>query len=955
MTPERWREVTQIYGAVVSQAPERRAAAVAELCGADEDLRREIESLLQSKDSASLLERAAADRGSVMQMLTIGSQIGVFRIDSLLGVGGMGEVYRAHDSKLNRAVAIKILPPAFASDPDRLARFKREAQVLASLNHPNVGGIYGFEDANGIRALVLELVDGPTLAERLQASGSGLPLEEALGIARQIADALEAAHEQSIIHRDLKPANIKVRDDGTVKVLDFGLAKIAEAAGEAGRAGGAGLNTQSPTITTPAMTQAGMILGTAAYMSPEQAKGRPADKRSDIWAFGCVFYEMLTGKRAFDGEDVSETLANVLKSEPAWQALPASTPEAIRRLLQRCLQKDRKRRLSDIADARLELDEGATAPDWTRNPVARSMPLRPMGWAIAALLVAAAGVGGMLAARSVFDPKSPDLERRLELATPPTSDPLSLAVSPNGRKVVFAASENGRTRLWVRSLDSFDAKPLPGTDAGYLPFWSPDSQFIGFFTDEKLKRIDTVSGSVQAIADVRSGQGGNWNGDGWILFSASSAGQIFRVKADGTQRTPVTHLAKEEQGHRFPQLLADGQHILYFVRGDPAIRGIYVSRLDGSQAQRILDGETSGPVYASKGQLFFVRQNTLFSQAFDLDRLALTGTPSAISDRVPSDAQYRAGLSVSAAGPIVFRAGSASDVRQFIWFDRTGKELGKLGDPDPGRPLSPSMSPDGKQIAVHRSVDGNVDIWLMDTTRGFQSRLTTAATNEIYPLWFPDGKRIAYGSLRNGIYDLFEKGLTPDSPEHSLLVGPDSKQAEDFSSDGRFLLYGTSAGSAFGRDQWAIPLDGDRTPFPVAKTQFNERDGRFSPDSHWVAYESNESGTSEIYVQSFPRADRKTRVSTSGGSQPRWSHDGNELYYIALDDRLMAVPFTTKDGEPIPRIPIPLFRTRVGGAQQVSTGPMYMVAPDGRFLMDTVVSDEASSVEVILNLPQRTK
>src|SRR5262245_18076342 len=374
MTPERWREVTQIYGAVVSQAPERRAAAVVELCGADVELRREIESLLQSKDSASLLERAAVDRGSVIQMLSVGSQIGVFRIDALLGVGGMGEVYRARDTKLNRDVAIKILPPAFANDPDRLARFKREAQVLASLNHPNVGGVYGFEDANGIHALILELVDGPTLAGMLEgfrpsALGSGPdaapspkskapsrrapPLDEALQIARQIADALEAAHEQGIIHRDLKPANIKVRDDGTVKVLDFGLAKLADPVGAALQGGPS--MTQSPTITTPAMTAAGMILGTAAYMSPEQAKGRPADKRSDIWAFGCVLYVIVTGKRAFDGEDVSDTLANVLKTDPDWSALPGAVPQSMRRLLRRCLTRDRKSRVADIADARLEL------------------------------------------------------------------------------------------------------------------------------------------------------------------------------------------------------------------------------------------------------------------------------------------------------------------------------------------------------------------------------------------------------------------------------------------------------------------------------------------------------------------------------------------------------------------------------------------------------------------------
>jgi eukaryotic-like serine/threonine-protein kinase len=541
MTPERWREVTQIYGAVVSRTPDQRAAAVAELCGTDDELRREIESLLESQHGGSLLDRPASDRGSVMQMvLPIGSSIGVFRIDGLLGVGGMGEVYRARDTKLNRDVAIKILPPAFANDPDRLARFKREAQVLASLNHPNIAAIYGFEDSGSVHALVLELVEGETLADRVgQRKVRPLPVMEALGIARQIADALETAHEQSIIHRDLKPANIKVREDGTVKVLDFGLAKLVEA-GEAGRAGGAGLHTQSPTITTPAMTQAGMILGTAAYMSPEQAKGKPADKRSDIWAFGCVLYEMLTGTRAFDAEDTTETLAAILRAEPDWTAVPIDTPASIRRVLSRCLRKDARRRLQHMGDVRNELDEAeASGTEMT----AAVPPVRSgarIAWGLAA--VSAIVAVGAIATAFFLSSRAPGrpAEARLDVTTPPASQIESFALSPDGRMLTYAAIKDGRSQLWTRSLDATEPRPIPGTENATLPFWSPDGRNIAFFANRELKRTDLDGRSVQPLTSIVSPGGGWWADDGTILFSPNSSnGSIYRISKDGGQPAPV--------------------------------------------------------------------------------------------------------------------------------------------------------------------------------------------------------------------------------------------------------------------------------------------------------------------------------------------------------------------------------------------------------------------------------
>ena len=886
--------------------------------------------------------------------LAPGVRLGPYEVHSLLGSGGMGEVYRAKDTKLNRDVALKVLPAALTLDPDRLARFTREAHVLASLNHPNIGAIYGFEESTstGSRpALVLELVEGPTLADRI-AQGR-LSSDEAFPIAKQIADALEAAHERGIVHRDLKPANIKLRPDGTVKVLDFGLARLS--AFDVNVSGPAAGPSLSPTITSPAVTGAGVILGTAAYMSPEQAKGKIADKRSDVWAFGCVLYEMLTGARAFGGEDVSDTLANVLKSEPDWQMLPGTTPQATRRLLRRSLAKDLNRRLSDIADARLEIEESlAGAHDERPIPTGFARRERIVWASIVGLLTLVAGAAVGWALR----PAAAAREMRLEMTTPPTMQPEALAISPDGQRIVFSAGVDGRSQLWIRSLNAAAARPLAQTDGATHPFWSPDSRSLGFFADGKLKRIDVDDGAVRTLADARVPEGGTWNQDGVILFSAGLSDPILRINASGGAPIAATQLDQSSrQGHTRPRFLPDGHHFLFNVRGPRRDeRGIFSAVLDRPDTNRLLDADFITPAYTS-GHLLFLRLGTLFAQPFDAASGALSGDRVTLAEGVTAfDAAAPAN---SAAGPIVYRSGrSGRAQRQLVWFDRSGKEISRLGDVYLANTGVPSMSPDGRQVALSRVVEEgrNSDIWLLDTARGVSTRFTSSSSISNFPLWSPDGKRIVFQSGSKGVLDLYEKATSGTAPEELLLASPEYKVPSDWSVDGRFLLY-RSQTEKMGFDIWALPMDGDRKPFPVVRTQFSERDGQFSPDGKWIAFQSDESGRDEIYVQPFPGPGRKVLISTNGGIQVRWRQDGRELFYIAADDQLMAVPIkVSSDRQSIePGAPSALFPARVGriavGAVVDLPRQQYIVSSDGqRFLMNTLVNDtNTDPITVILN------
>ena len=871
--------------------------------------------------------------------LTPGTRLGVYEIAAPIGEGGMGQVFRARDTKLNRDVALKVLPDSVADDADRLARFTREAQTLASLNHPHIAAIYGLEESGGVRALVMELVEGDDLSRRI--ARGAIPLDEALSIAKQVVEALEAAHEQGIIHRDLKPANIKVRSDGTVKVLDFGLAKAMEPTGVASPNA-----SQSPTITTPAMTQAGMILGTAAYMSPEQARGQLVDKRTDIWAFGCVLYEMLTGRAAFAGQTFSDTVAAILQHEPTWVALPPTVPEAIRRLLERALEKDPKRRLRDIGDARVEIDEAQRGQE-RHGPIASGTPRA--GWRVT-LLGAVALVALGVATAVWMRQRTPAVlpETRLEISTPPTTQPWSLAISPDGLTVAFVAESEGKTVLWLRPLNGVAARPLAGTNGATLPFWSPDNQSIGFFADGKLKRIEIKGGAPQTLADALQPQGGAWSLDGSMVFVPHQLSPLLRISAGGGEPVPLTQLAPGHNGHLFPQFVAGGTHILYFVAGVSDIQGAYVSRLDGTAPKKLLDLR-SPAVYLPTGHLLFVRESALFAQVFDPARLELKGSPIRVADRVAVGGGANvAAVSASNAGDILYRTATGSG-RQLTWFDRSGKTLAEIGNPDSARKAGVlSLSPDGRMVAVTRTIDSTADLWLLNLERsGVMSRLTIDAAAGS-ALWSRDGQRLAFASNRNGRLDIYQKSVDGDRDE-PLLITPGLKVPADWSPDGHILLY-LKADTKTHLDIWALPIGTEEKPFPVVQSPYEDLNPQFSPDGMWIAYQSDESNRHEIYVRPFRGPGAPVPISTDGGTQPRWRRDGKELFYLGLDRRLMAAPIAfSSNGKSVEAgTPVRLFETKIGGAG--ISQREYEVSADGqRFLIDAPVEEVSAPMILIQN------
>ena len=733
-----------------------------------------------------------------------GVRVGAYEVVALVGAGGMGEVYRARDTRLGRDVALKVLADALGADPDRLARLHREAQVLAALNHPNIAHIYGLEESDGRRALVLELVDGPTLAERI-ARGPIAP-DDAIAIARQIVDALEAAHEQGIVHRDLKPANIKLRPDGTVKVLDFGLAKAMTDDG-AHAAASAGLS-RSPTITTPAMTLAGVVLGTAAYMAPEQAKGRPADKRSDVWAFGCVLFEMLSGQRTFGGDDVADTLASVLTREPDWSALPVDTPPPVRTLLRRCLQKDRRRRLADIADARLEIDDalGEPAPALLES-AKRKRPTRSVrvAWAIAgAALVALAVTATLWPRRST----SPDAAVVRFTVAPPDGWTLAnglnqygaanapVAISPDGRLVaLLARNAEGKVRLWIRSLDALAVREVPDSDGATGPFWSPDSRFVGFFAGGKLKKIDVAGGSAITLCSAASFNGASWGGDGTILFAQAgmNGGPILKLSSSGGDPTPATTLEKDESFHMRPSFLPDGRHFFYRAAG-VGLGAIFLASLDSRDRSVAIAAPDASNVAYAKGYLLLLRDAMLSAQRFDLERLQTIGEPAPVAEQVQTLANY-AMFSASDTGVLAYSAG-ATGARagefQLTWRDRSGTTQPAVARRDFYNDVT--LSPDGTQASVSigirvrdQSRTTARDLWLVDLANGRSSRFTFE-TRALESVWSPDGTRIVFNEGRNGHLDLFVKASSGASPEELLLADSHDKHPMSWSPDGRFLL-----------------------------------------------------------------------------------------------------------------------------------------------------------------------
>jgi eukaryotic-like serine/threonine-protein kinase len=953
MDQERWQRVDVLFHAALEHAPEARQAFLNAACAGDTNLREQVELLLlKNEEAGHFLETPAMED----PMVTVGAaesllgrQFGSYRIVSPLGAGGMGEVYRALDSKLGRDVAIKTLPAEFARDPERLARFRREARTLASLNHPNIGAIHGLEEFEEADFLVLELVEGETLADQLQRGP--IPIEESLKLARQIAEALEAAHEKGVIHRDLKPANIKVTPEAIVKVLDFGLAKALE--GEVAERDG----SDSPMLSLAAI-KAGVILGTAAYMSPEQARGFGADKRCDIWSFGVVLFEMLAGKQLFAGPTISDTLAAVLRADIDWNMLPGDTPESISTLLRRCLAKDRKQRLQAIGEARIAIEEYLADPEGASvletAPAVALRRSRLIAWSVAIVCLAGALVLGVLFFRQA---PADEPETRLEINTPSTSNRDSFAISPDGRRLAFVASSEGEQHLWLRPLDQTTSQPLAGTEGATNPFWSPDSRSIGFFAEGKLKRIDIAGGLPQALASAQVGNGA-WSRDGVIVFTPSQFRPLYRVPAGGGEPVAITHLDPPRQFmHGLPQFLSDSRHFLFSVMGSPEASGIYLGSLDGGEPKRLTEADgaigylgSDWVVFMRQGALTISkRQGALIARRLDAARGRWTGDPVTVADRVQA-------FSVSAVGRVVaYRAAGGTQRRQLTWFNRTGKNLGVASAPDANELRAPELSPDGRYIAVDRTVQNNTDVWLMDLARGGFTRLTSDAASDCTPVWSPDGTRIAFASSRKG-WDIWIKPASGTGTEELLLGTPKIKWPINWSKDGRFLIY--SQGDSKLLDLWALPITGnDRNPVAVSNTSFGEEQGQFSPDGRWVAYQTNESGSGdEIVVQAFPEPSGKWQVSTGGGVQPRWRADGKELYFIAPDRKLMAVPVVVRGPTFEAGKPVALFATQIFGGGG-SCKPQYVVSRDGRFLINQVVEEStATPITLILNWnPSRKK
>ncbi len=702
-----WTNVDRLLEAALERNPQERASFLREACAGNETLRGEVESLLAHAKAEDFLDRPAHDvigrPPTHDHQLPVGHSLGQYRIVDLLGRGGMGEVYRAHDTTLGRDVAIKILPSVFTTDADRRARFDREARVLAALNHAHIGAIYGVQETDGVRALVLELVEGGTLADRI-ATGA-LPVQEALPIARQIAEALEAAHEKGVVHRDLKPANVKITPHGVVKVLDFGLAKATADAS-------APDPTEPPTVTAGS-TRDGVILGTAAYMSPEQARGKPLDKRTDIWAFGCVLYEMLAGRPAFQGESATDILAQVIERDPDWSGLPARLPERVNELLRRCLEKDPRKRRRDIGDVRLELERAPAAATILAVPDGRAPRDARRAW-IAATVIAL--VLTLVVGRPYFSGSVEAPQTTVDIATPETADASSFAISPDGRRVVYAANHNARQVLYLRSLDEGAATPLAGTEDGRHPFWSPNGRSIGFATASQLKRIDLDGRSVQELGRVSPSQGGTWGSDGVILFSPSQSSPIYRVAATGGEAVPVTRLGAGQTSHRFPSFLPGRREFLFYAFGQADMQGIYLASLDWADTIRLTDADTSG-MFMAPGWLLFVRQGTLTASRFDLTRRELSGDPVTVATSVAVDTPVpRAAFSASAAGAIAYRTRGTS-TSQLTWFDRSGRPLGTLGEPDAAELSNLDLSHDGSRVAAERTLQNDTDVWIVDSSK----------------------------------------------------------------------------------------------------------------------------------------------------------------------------------------------------------------------------------------------
>jgi Tol biopolymer transport system component len=877
--------------------------------------------------------------------LTPGTRIGSFEITGTLGAGGMGEVYRARDLKLGREVAIKTLPGGFAQDPDRVARFEREAKLLAALNHANIAAIYGLDEHEGTLFLAMELIAGATLEAKLKTGP--LPVEDALRLALQIAGALEAAHAKGVVHRDLKPANVMITPDGVAKVLDFGLAKAFS--GNPIEATPA----HSPALSL-AMTEVGLILGTAGYMSPEQASGQPTDQRADIWAFGVLLYEMLTGLPLFSGESVPHILAAVLQTEPNWNRLPKNLQPRVRRLLEHCLKKKPRHRYHSIADVRIEIEDALGDPLGVTAPAVAESTARGRGFRNAFAVTALAAVALAIPALDHLreTPAPPPPESRVDIVTPAAADPSSFAVAPDGRAVAFAAIDaDGQTRLFLRSLASTSAEPLAGTEGASLPFWSPDGKSIGFFAASLLKRLDLGGGSPRTLAPVDIGNGGSWSKDGIIVFSSGPSRGLSQIADTGGNVTAATTLGPQQTNHGEPHFLPDGRHFVFTVRaGDAEANGVHLASLDDGTLTR-LTAATRGASYLPSGWLLWIDDGALIAQRLDSARGALVGQPIAVADRVRS-------VSVAASGLVAYRT-AVQTQRQLQWLSRAGALLGSVGDAD-GTLVQPRVAPDGRRVAFARDVAGTADIWIQDGARA--NRLTFGGGS--WPVWSPDGSRIAFVSSRSGTASLYEVPANGATEPEPLLAGETRVSIPtSWSADGRSLLYfSIDPELGVGATLGIVAMDSEHARRSLPKSGGNVH-GSFSPDGRWIAAHGNRSGRNEVYVRPVVppgSADAEARaqwqVSDGGGIFAVWSADGRELYYLNPAGAMVAVPIDTRGDAPKLGAPQVLFQTHiVGGGVDRAQSRQYDVSADGRFLINTELDTAVAPITLIQNWDPEAK
>ena len=884
-----------------------------------------------------------------------GTKFGRYEIRSKLGEGGMGEVYRARDTQLGRDVAIKILPSSYSTNKDRMQRFEQEACAAGALNHPNILVIHDINAHNGAPYVVSELLDGETLRHRI--AGTPLGQRRAIDYALQIANGLAAAHDKGIIHRDLKPDNIFITSDGRVKILDFGLAKLTQVDGN---------QPQTDIPTRRVDTDPGVVMGTVGYMSPEQLKGHTVDQRSDIFSFGAILYEMLSGRRAFHRESAAETMSAILREDPPELSDTNKTVSpALGRLVNHCLEKSPQSRFHSARDVAFALEAISASSGSVETQQAiealpsQSWTSRHLSWIIAAVL------GALLLGALPFvwlhfqRPAEHPQAIRLTIAPPEKGVVSTISISPDGKRVVYGApNAEGKTILWLRSLDSLTPQPLPGSENPFFTtFWSPDSRYLAFVTssDNKLKKIDLLGGgsTPQVLANAPNGRGGTWNRDGVIVFAPSAEGPLYRVSASGGEVTPVTTLdeSRRDVSHRYPWFLPDGRHFVYLARAATAdSTEIYVGSLDSKETKRLVAAE-SGGVYSPPGYLLYVRDGSLVAQYFDADKLELTGEAMPIADSlVGFDLTSNLGrFSVSGNGVLVYYTGIEFDKAQLQWVDRGGKQIAALGGSAGYGYLR--ISPDEKRLVfARRDPSTRWDVWLIELTRDAVTRFTFDSRTEVFPIWSPDGTRIAFSSNRDGQMDIYEKLSSGVGNDQELLKQPtEPKFVNDWSPDNRFIAFHVLSGKTRA-DIWVLPLFGDRKPFPFLQTQHGEREARFSPNGRWVAYTSDETGPRELFVQSFPSGGGKWQISHGGSGPPEWRSDGKELFYVS-GDKLMAVEVKT-DGDVFQAgTPKPLFEIRGPALPGAGGVPAFEASNDGkRFLIAASVQEQTfTPISVVLN------